>query len=144
MRVALDIRYHTSSGASRLPATAALLCCLAGSLVAPLYDYMKSNGWRPHIREAVNFVARQRKTGDLIFMNPDKGSYYFREPVAGDAPEVVADHWGDKPRWVIYREDERGTLAPPRSWVHSNTELRAVFGRDGIARMGRVYVRYRP
>ncbi len=124
--------------------TAALFLCLVGSQAAPLYDYMKANGWRPEIRQAVNFVNRHRKPGDLIFMNPDEGSYYFREPVAGDAPQVAADPFTDKPRWVIYREDERGTLAPRRDWLESNAQLRAVFGRDGIARMAKVYVQFIP
>jgi hypothetical protein len=127
----------------RLVATV-LVCCLAGSLLLPLYDYMQANGWRPYIREAAAYVQRERSPGDLVFMNPDEGSYYLGEPVAGDAPEVVDEAGGAGPRWVVYRTDERGTLAPPREWLKTHTELRAVFGCDGIQRMARVYVRYRP
>ncbi len=122
----------------------ALVCGLAGSLLLPLYDYTQANGWRPFIREAAAYVQRERSPGDQVFMNPDEGSYYLGEPVAGDAPEVVENADGVEPRWVVYRTDERGTLAPPREWLKAHTELRAVFGCDGIQRMARVYVRYRP
>ena len=105
---------------------------------------MKANGLRPYPREAVEFVQQARRPGELIFMDTDEGAYYFQERMAGDAPAAAAYQPGQRPpAWIIYRDDWRGTVPPPQEWVKENTELRAVFGYDGIGRMARVYVRYR-
>jgi len=121
----------------------ALAGCLAAGSLVPLYDYFRSNGLRPYTREAVTYVQVHRRIGERIFMDPLEGGFYFGEPVAGDPP-AVADDTHDEAAWLIYRTDDRGTLPPPRRWTDEHTQLRAVFGSEGIGRMARVYVRYRP
>ncbi len=123
---------------------AAVMGCLLAAAGQPLFEYTKSNGLRPETREAVNYVNRSRGPGDLIYMDPLEGAYYFGEPMAGDAPGVAHDEErATMAAWVLYRTDWRGTRPVREEWAEANTELRRVFGDDGIGRRARVYVRYR-